>query len=264
MTHPSHGTQHGSTQHGSSGGSSTGGTTSATKTPTGAQPGGYPSSGHPDDPPKGPPAGFSSAPPSTPVQGTLTGNFTGSFQPDASGGKGQASGPSQQKYNGKSLDQLSDQEVVQMAGNFGPSVISAELFARAQEINKTNPGGAFGPSVLNPNYFPSSTPASQQPSAVDPSQQSGQSGQSGSGASGSGASGSGAQPLPPGQYEASANPSDPWSAYSNKDLQKIAQQEGVSYKPKASRDDLIAALDNAGVQAPPVSEFTAYHGPAGS
>jgi len=201
--------------------------------------------GHAPDPPKGPPKNFQAETPQQ-VSGTLKGTLTGTkiegtFQPDAPGGKGTPAAPKPAAYNGKTIDQLTDQEVLQLANGFGPSIISQELYDRAQQIQKTNPGGAFGPAILKADFFPSqSPPPSPAPSTTDTTDTT---------------STTGAQ---------TSSASDPWHSFSQKDLTKIAQQEGVSYKPKASRDDLISALDAAGVAPPPVSDFETYHGPRSS
>jgi len=179
----------------------------------------YPPDGHPADPPKGPPA-----------------NFRGeTFHADAPG-KGTPPAPTPTTYGGKKLDELWDSEVLQLAGVYGPSIISQELYDRAQKIQKTNPGGVFGPAILKADYFQSQSPPTPSPA-----------------------------PKPAEEESADASGDDPsggpWHSYSIKDLQKIAQQEGVSHKPKASRDDLISALEEAGVQPPPISDFETYHGP---
>lgn len=59
---------------------------------------------------------------------------------------------SEQLYNGKPIGKLTDGEVLELAGNFGPAIIGQELHDRAAEIQRTNPGGAFGPAILDPNY----------------------------------------------------------------------------------------------------------------
>lgn len=58
----------------------------------------------------------------------------------------------EQLYNGKPLEKLSDGEVLELAGSFGPGIIGQELYERAQAIQKSNPGGIFGPAILDPNY----------------------------------------------------------------------------------------------------------------
>jgi hypothetical protein len=193
------------------------------------------------DPPKGPPVGFQGETLEE-VSGTLTGTISGNkiegtFQPDAKG-KGVASGPAPKTYNGKTLDELSDVEALALANGFGPSIISQELYDRAQEIQKKNPGGVYGPAILDPNHFPSSAPPAEAPAGAESPAH-----------------------LPANPATAS---DDPWHSFSQKDLVKIAQQENVSHKGKASRDDIIAALEGAGVQPPPIAEFEAYHGPRGT
>lgn len=43
---------------------------------------------------------------------------------------------------------LSDDQVLELAGSFGPAIIGEHLHARAQTIQKDNPGGALGPAIV--------------------------------------------------------------------------------------------------------------------
>lgn len=43
---------------------------------------------------------------------------------------------------------LSDEEVLEQAGNFGPGIIGQELYDRACEVRKRTSGGLFGPAIV--------------------------------------------------------------------------------------------------------------------
>lgn len=48
----------------------------------------------------------------------------------------------------KPVSKLSDQEVLEQAGDYGPGIIGQELYERAQQIKRDNPQGQFGPALL--------------------------------------------------------------------------------------------------------------------
>lgn len=65
-----------------------------------------------------------------------------------------------QKYNGKTLDQLSDAEVLQLydGGRFGPAIIGQDLYDRASRLMAVSDNGRFGPAILDPNHGLDITP----------------------------------------------------------------------------------------------------------
>lgn len=54
--------------------------------------------------------------------------------------------------DGRTIDELSDTEVLDLAGVHGPGVIGKELFDRAKEIRSRTDGGKLGPALSNPDY----------------------------------------------------------------------------------------------------------------
>lgn len=63
-----------------------------------------------------------------------------------------------QLYNGKTIDQLSNSEVLDLAGNHGPAIIGKELYDRAAHLKITTDNGRFGPAILDPDYGLDITP----------------------------------------------------------------------------------------------------------
>lgn len=65
-----------------------------------------------------------------------------------------------QKYNGKTLDELSHAEILALAGDgrFGPAIIGKELHERAEQIRIRTDNGRFGPAILDPDYGLDVTP----------------------------------------------------------------------------------------------------------
>lgn len=49
----------------------------------------------------------------------------------------------------KKISEMSDSEVLEAAGNYGPAIIGKELFERAQKIQKENPDAKFGPAFID-------------------------------------------------------------------------------------------------------------------
>jgi hypothetical protein len=65
-----------------------------------------------------------------------------------------------QTYNGKTIDELSDAEVLQLydGGRFGPAIIGQELYERGSRILLATDNGRFGPAILDPDYSLNITP----------------------------------------------------------------------------------------------------------
>lgn len=59
---------------------------------------------------------------------------------------------------GKTIDQLSDQEVLTLAGTAGPGMIGEELFARAEQVRTSTVDGKYGPALTDPDYGLDVTP----------------------------------------------------------------------------------------------------------
>lgn len=53
---------------------------------------------------------------------------------------------------GKLLNELTTEEVLSLAGPFGPGMIGQELFDRAETLRTTTDGGKYGPALLDPDY----------------------------------------------------------------------------------------------------------------
>ncbi len=54
--------------------------------------------------------------------------------------------------DGRTIDELSETEVLELAGVHGPGVIGKELFDRAREIRSRTDGGKLGPALSNPDF----------------------------------------------------------------------------------------------------------------
>lgn len=49
----------------------------------------------------------------------------------------------------KSVDQMTDSEVLAAVGDMGPAFVGEELHARAERIRRDNPGGVLGPAFVD-------------------------------------------------------------------------------------------------------------------
>lgn len=47
------------------------------------------------------------------------------------------------------IEKMTDQEIVELAAQYGPGVIGPEIHARAKAITAKNPGGQFGPALID-------------------------------------------------------------------------------------------------------------------
>ena len=124
---------------------------------------------------------------------------------------------SEHLYNGKQLDDLSDGEVLELAGGFGPGIIGKELYDRAQQIQSTNPGGLYGPAVLDPDYA-----AKQEAKKNGPA----------------------------------VRIADfaKWDQMTRKQLASLCAEHEISHKSGATKVELIELLDEAGVELPESAE----------
>jgi hypothetical protein len=120
---------------------------------------------------------------------------------------------SEQLYNGKPLEKLSDGEILELAGGFGPAIIGQELYERAQRIQRTNPGGLFGPAILDPDYA-----AKQEALKIGP-----------------------AIRIPDFAE---------WDQFTRKRLSQLCAEHEVSHKANATKVQLIEALVAASVERP--------------
>jgi hypothetical protein len=127
---------------------------------------------------------------------------------------------------------LSDAQVLQLAGGFGPAIIGEYLFTRAKDIRERTNNGQLGPAITDPNY------AAKQ-SALRPARQI-------------------ADETGDGGEEVEPVTGDPWQFVTLSGAKMLAQERGVSYAPRVKRDDLVEALKGAGVQppAPPAKPAT--------
>lgn len=115
---------------------------------------------------------------------------------------------SESAYNGKTLDQLSDAECLELSGNLGPGIIGQELFDRANKIRTTTDNGKFGPALLDPFY---GRPADQVKAALDADE-------------------------------------PEWDDLSRADAAALADTHNVSYRARATRAQIVAALIAVGVK----------------
>lgn len=122
----------------------------------------------------------------------------------------------------KSLDQLSDSDILTLAGPYGPALIGQELFDRAQAIRKRGDDGKLGPALTDPHY------AAKQAAAKT------------------------AAPVPAPDPAATKTPPVPgtWDGITLSGLKHLAMEKGVSYRPKVERAELLQALEAAGVTPP--------------
>jgi hypothetical protein len=59
---------------------------------------------------------------------------------------------------GKTITELTVDEVLSLAGGAGPGLIGQELFARAEELRRTTSDGKYGPALIDPDYGLDITP----------------------------------------------------------------------------------------------------------
>jgi hypothetical protein len=130
----------------------------------------------------------------------------------------------------QNLDNLSDTEILELAGPYGPGIIGQELFDRAQKIRSRGDDGKLGPALTDPDF--SAKQAAKR--AAEPQAKS--------------------DAVPPkGDGEPKVAT---WDDITVSGLKMLAQQRQVSYTPAQgkTRASLIAVLEAAGVTPPPAAE----------
>lgn len=128
------------------------------------------------------------------------------------------------------ISKLSDTEVLELAGPYGPAIIGQELFDRAQKIRARGDDGKLGPAILDSDF---AEKQAAKKAAAAPAEQTGDE-----------TAGSGG-----------GNPKVPtWEGITLSGLKQLAMDKGVSYKPAQAKkkETLIALLEAAGVTPPPV------------
>lgn len=130
-----------------------------------------------------------------------------------------SSGVTQDNYQN-----LSDNEILELAGPYGPALIGQELFDKAQEIRARTNDGKFGPAIMDPHYAEKQAALKASAKAVSGSSDSSDSG--------------------------STDDSDPWSSVTLSGAKQLAMDAGVSYAPGTKKAVLIASLKAAGVNPP--------------
>jgi hypothetical protein len=124
----------------------------------------------------------------------------------------------------QNFDHLSDTEILELAGPYGPGIIGQELFDRAQKIRSRGDDGKLGPALTDPDF------AAKQAAkrALEPKPE-------------------------PTEPKGDAPPKvATWEGVTVSGLKLLAQQRQVSYTPQQGkkRDTLIAVLEAAGVKPP--------------
>lgn len=156
------------------------------------------------------------------------------------------------------LRRLSDGEILGRAGALGPAVIGRPLAYLAGQIRVTNPDGALGPALLDPDYHAKQLAAREsaqtaRPKAPaprpDPARPSdGGEGWEGGEVGDAGSSGANAS-IDPADLN---HPQNPWTYVTLSGAKQLAMQHQLSHKPRITRRDLIAELQKAQVAPPPV------------
>jgi hypothetical protein len=135
----------------------------------------------------------------------------------------------------KAVSDLSDAEVLELAGPFGPSIIGKDLYERAQSIAKRGDDGKLGPAITDPDYA-YKLPAKKKTAAKESESTE----ETGSGDS---------------ENSTEETAGGAWHHVSLSGLKIIAQNFGVSHKPRPTRAELIELLTVAKVAPPPVPEI---------
>jgi hypothetical protein len=117
-------------------------------------------------------------------------------------------------------ENLSDSEVLALAGVYGPALIGQELYDKACEIRSRTGDGKFGPAIMDPHY--AEKQAAAKAASVPASSES----------------------------DSPVDDSDPWSTVTRSGAKQLAIDAGISYAPNIKTADLIETLKVAGVQPP--------------
>lgn len=121
---------------------------------------------------------------------------------------------------------LSDAEILELAGPYGPALIGQELYEKAQEIRAQTGDGKFGPAIMDSDYDKKQKALKKSAAATAKSGE------------------STADDSPP------PDSSDPWSTVTLSGAKQLAMDAGVSYAPGTKKAALIKALKTAGVTPP--------------
>lgn len=142
----------------------------------------------------------------------------------------------------KRVAAMSDAEVLEQAGGFGPAIIGKILYERAASVRLTTNDGEFGPALTDPDYGKKEAAkraerrAGNQAAAEEQALLEGK--------------------LPDhdrrdeGEGDEEGATVDPWSFVTLSGAKMLAQHAGVSHKPGVKRQALIAVLQKAGVTPP--------------
>jgi hypothetical protein len=163
----------------------------------------------------------------------------------------------------KSIDELTDAEVLERTGHgrFGPGIVGPELYERSKRIMTATGGGLFGPALTDPDF-------AKKQQAARVATQRGDDGPESSDefdddddvdvdvdvdedqteSTGGGAFTGNVDPAD------LSDPRNPWTYVTLSGAKMLAQQKGVSYAPRVKRAELIAALQAANIEPPPVPE----------
>jgi hypothetical protein len=187
---------------------------------------------------------------------------------------------------------LSDADVLKLTGHgkFGPALVGPHVHARSAAILKGTAGGRFGPAITDPDYAPKQAAVKAEAAAADQAltdaelldkyeQEALDAGYGAEAAediaarrvtalrsgrpvwaladpgksppSTAPADTTGTPGTPPDPLDLE-HPENPWTYVTLGGAKKLAQEHQVSYKPSIKRKDLIAALIEAAVPAPPL------------
>jgi hypothetical protein len=126
------------------------------------------------------------------------------------------------------ISKLSDSQILELAGPYGPAIIGQELFDRAQKIRARGDDGKLGPAILDSDF---AAKQAEKKAAETPA------------------------PDPADEPAPKPTPGT-WEGITLSGLKQLAMDKGVSYKPAQAKrkETLIAVLEAAGVTPPPVTE----------
>lgn len=123
-------------------------------------------------------------------------------------------------------DDLSDTEILELAGPYGPGIIGKELFDRAAAIRNRGDDGKLGPAITDPNF--AAKQAAKRAASTPPPD--------------------------PADAPATTAPVGTWAGITLSGAKKLAQENGVSYKPGVKLEALLKLLTTAGIAPPPATE----------
>lgn len=121
------------------------------------------------------------------------------------------------------FDGLSDTEILELAGPYGPGLIGQALFDKAQSIRSRGDDGKLGPALLDSDF--AAKQAAKKAANAPP------------------ADPNAPPPAPPVPGS--------WDDITVSGMKLLAQEHGVSYKSRVARAELLDALVAAGITPPP-------------